>query len=228
MTTHIFAMHSSDPQALLDELGLALGAAGVEMTDFDLAGQCYIHHTKIPIALAGYALVSNAFARGRFPDTSFIELIHKRPSMDESEAEAFAAVCGVKVEPPFWGNPEPFGKHLWDVIARYELEPFYERVERHNGKGEHYAMRPRGLDWSNPGWPEIPGALAKWRTDYKALPPARQLIVMTILNLYNQSLDNKWMFRVPKKWHAADGIQLLREAGYLQDWARLFALYPGW
>lgn len=214
---------------LLDELGLAIGALQVEIVDFKQAEACYVHHTRVPVAVAGFAMVSPAFARGRFPKYSFLDLIQKRPSMDETEACALAAVCGAKVSPPFWGNPEPFGNHLWNVIARYQLEPYFERVaKRYGSVGEHYLMRPRGFDWNNPDQPEIPGALAKWRVDYKRLPPARQLMVATILQLYRQGDDPYWMVRVPKKWHASEGVEILHASGALQDWARLYALYPGW
>lgn len=215
---------------LLDEMGLAIGASQVEIIDFRQAESCYVHHTRVPVALAAYALVSPTFARGRFPKLSFLDLIRKCPAMDETESSALAAVCGAEVAPPFWGNPEPFGKHLWDVIARYDLGAFFERVERRYGSvGDHYLMRPRGFDWSDPEQPEIPGALAKWRSDYKALQPVRQLMVATVLQLYRQGDDPYWMVRVPKKWHASEGIAVLHgHGGALVDWARLYALYPGW
>ena len=216
---------------LLDELGLAIGTSQVEIIDSRQAESCYIHHARVPVALTGYALVSPALARGRFPGFSFVDLIHKRPSMDEIEVCAFAAICGAEVTPPFWGNPEPFGAHLWHVIGRYGLDPFFERVaERHRygNHGDHFLMRPRGFDWSDPDQSEIPGALAKWRSDYKKLPPARQLMVATILQLYLQDDDSCWMARVPKKWHASKGIEILKKEGALQDWVRLYALYPGW
>jgi hypothetical protein len=149
--------------------------------------------------------------------------------MDEVEASALAAMCGTAVTPPFWGNPEPFGAHLWNVIERYELGAFFERVDRRYGSlGDHYLMRPRGFDWTDPDNPEIPGALTKWRSDYKKLPTARQLMVATVLQLYRQGDDRYWMVRVPKKWHASEGILVLRDQGALADWARLYALYPGW
>lgn len=214
---------------LLDDLGLAIGSAGgVEMIDFDLAGGGYVHHTRVPVALTGYALVSQPFARGKFPEYGFLGLIRARPSMDETEAEAFAAVCGVDVAPPFWNNPGPFAFHLWDVIDRYELGDFFQRVPGQYSGGDHYAMRPRGFDFTDPNWPEIPGALAEWRKAYRALPAARQLMVATILGLYNQADDKIWLVRVPKKWHAAEGVDIIKGAGYLADWARLVALYPGW
>jgi hypothetical protein len=216
---------------LLDELGLAIGASQVEIVDFRQAESCYIHHTRVPVALTGYALVSPAFARGRFPRFSFVDLIHKRPSMDETEVCALAALCGIEVTPPFWGNPEPFGAHLWHVIGQYALDPFFERVAeryRYGCRGDHFLTRPRGFDWSDPDQPEIPRALAKWRSDYRKLPPARQLLVASILQLYLQGDDPYWMVRVPKKWHASEGIEILKKEGALRDWVRLYALYPGW
>ena len=89
-------------------------------------------------------------------------------------------------------------------------------------------MRPRGFDWTQTDPPELPGGLQKWRSDYRKLPPDRQLLVATILQLYLQGPDRHWMVRVPKHWHAAEGIEVLRAQGALADWGRLYALYPGW
>jgi hypothetical protein len=219
---------AKDVAELLDELGLAMGSSHVEMIDFQQAESCYVHHTRVPVAVAGYTIVSPAIARGRFPKFSFIDMIQKRPSMDEREASALAAICGAEVTPPFWGNPEPFGKHLWHVISRYDLDPFFQRVSRYGTRGDHFLMRPRGFDWDDPDHTEIPGALAKWRADFRKATPERQLLAATIVQLYRQGPDPYWMVRVPKKWHASEGIAILREQGALPDWAKLYAMYPGW
>ena len=214
---------------LIRKLGLELNYGSVAMADLDRANRCYIHHTEAPVAVAGYAMVSVPMARGRFPGWTFIQLIQKRHAMDEREAVALAAVCGIDVEPPFWGNPAPFGKFLWSVIARYQMEPFFERLDPSKGYGsggEHYLMRPRGI---NPETDELDLALlTKWRADFRKLETARQLMVATVLQLYRQGEDKNWMVRVPKTWLAADGIEELRKAGFLKDWAKLYALYPGW
>lgn len=214
---------------LLDQMGLAIGPHQVELIDFKQAESCYIHHTSAPVALVGYASVSPTFARGRFPNFSFLDLIAKRPSMDEREACALAAICETDVTPPFWGNPAPFGRQLWAVIERYDLSMFFDRLDPKNAYGsggDHYLMRPRG------GNMEIEDAnteaiLKQWRADYKKLPEFRQLLVATIIRLYNSD-ESRWLVRVPKKWHAAEGIEILRAQGALADWARLYALYPGW
>ncbi len=52
-------------------------------------------------------------------------------------------------------------------------------------------------------------------------------MVASIIRLYNSD-ESRWLVRVPKKWHAAEGIKILRDHGALADWGRLIALYPGW
>lgn len=225
MTNAVCRTPSHEVTQLLNELGLAIGTNEISFSDL------YIHHTRVPVAVTGYALISPSFARGRFPKFTFIDLIQKRPSMDETEVCALANLCGTEVTPPFWGNPEPFGVFLWEVIERYDLNLFFERVSdqsRYGSKGDHYLMRPRGFDWADPEEKEIPGALGKWREAYRKLPPVRQLMVATVLQLYMQRKDSYWMVRVPKGWNAAEGISILRSHGALADWAKLYALYPGW
>lgn len=219
----------SGTMEMLDRFGLAIQGGTVVMTDFNEAGNCYIHHSQAPVALAGFTMVSPVFARGRFPKLSFVDLIRKRPAMDESEVLAFATICSIEVQPPFWGHPAPFAAHLWEVIARYKLGPFFERIEQRlsPGQGDHYLMRPRGFNWGG-DWEPNPDVLKLWRANYRKLDMAHQLMVATILQLYRMGDDTHWMVRVPKTWHAADGVEELRRAGFLADWARLFALYPGW
>lgn len=220
---------TTEVKELLSTLGLAMSGPQVEIADFKRAKQCHVHHTQVPVAIAGYTLVSPIFAHQRFPDWSFIDLIQKRPSMDEREVCAMAEICGADVVPPFWGNPAPFGAHLWDVIERYELGLFFERVDRRYGSGgDHFLMRPRGFDWNNPEQPELPDVLQKWRSDYRKAPAFRQLMVASVLQLYRQGDDRYWMVRVPKKWRASEGIEILQANNALADWARLYALYPGW
>lgn len=215
---------NSEVAELLDELGLAIGVYQVEIIDFKQAETCYIHHSRVPVAVTGYALVSPAFARGRFPKALFLGLVAKRPSMDETEAQALAAICGAEATPPFWSNRPPFRAHLLDVIARYDLGAFFVPDEE---KGDRQLVRPAGFNYGG-DWDANPADLAKWRADYRKLPPERQLMVATIVRLYNSNETHWVVGRVPKNWHAAEGISILHGAGALADWARLVALYPGW
>lgn len=210
---------------LLDELGLAIGQAGVEIVDFSEAESCYIHHSRAPVAVAGYGLVSPSFARGRLPEFSFLDLVAKRPAMDTTEVCALAAICGAEVTPPFWGNGAPFGKQVWFIIEKYGLGGLFERLEpnqAYGSGGDHYLLRPVGSDDDKEG-----PIIKRWRADYKKLSVVRQLMTASIIRLYNSN-ENRWLVRVPKKWHAVEGIGILEASNALSDWARLYALYPGW
>ena len=70
--------------------------------------------------------------------------------------------------------------------------------------------------------------MQQWRRNYKTLTSVRQLMVATVLQIYRQGPDPYWMVRVPKNWHAAEGVEILHANVALADWARLYALYPGW
>ena len=223
MTTPVM-VRNTEVARLLDELGLAIGTHQVEIVDFKQVESGYVHHTRVPVAVTGYALVSPAFARGRFPKFSFLDIAAKRPSMDETEAQALAAICGAQATPPFWSNRPPFRAHLFDMIDRYDLEAFFVPDEE---KGDRQLVRPGGFNYGG-DWEANKAALTKWRADYRKLSPERQLMVAAIVRLYNSNEEHWLVGRVPKNWHAAEGITILQSAGALADWARLVALYPGW
>lgn len=216
-----------DVLGLLAELGLVVEPGGVEIIS-GFEESAYVHHTRMPVAVVGYSLASPGYAKAKFPGITLLQLVRKRSSMDGGEAAALAAVCGAQVAPPFWGNPEPFVDHLLDVVAWHDLGDFFV-MEKLQPEGTRLsAFRPRGFDWSDPMRSEIPGVIDQWRKNYRVLSASRQIMVATIMQLYMQRDDRIWMVRVPKKWSAVEGIEILRDAGCLPDWAKLVALYPGW
>lgn len=219
-------MHSYAPEVaeLLDEIGLAHITPGhPELIDFNQAETCYIHHSRVPTATVGYALVSPTFARGRFPKFDFIAMMDKRSAMDEYEVCALADMCGADVTPPFWGNPRPFTAQLHLVINKYDLWGFF-KVNEHGEPGTPYEILPIGS-----GEETSSDVLKEWRADFKKLPDVRKMMVVAILGLYNaRACKEHWLARVPKSWHAVNAIEILRNEGALADWARLYALYPGW
>jgi hypothetical protein len=88
-------------------------------------------------------------------------------------------------------------------------------------------IRPRGVDYRTDQVDAA--AMTDWRRAYKTLPPARQMIVATIICLYRGGADKTWLARLPHTWYAADAIAALQGAdGALRDWGRLVVLYPGW
>jgi len=214
---------------VLAPLGIALRGSPAPQLDCESARSCYVHHTAVPVALLGYTLASSEIARAKFQRWSLSDVVRKRPFMDEYEATALAAIAGVEVSPPYWGNGGPFGKQLWNVITRYELGPLFERVSRPYGTaGDHFFMRPRGMAWEEDGQRELPDVMLAWRASYRKLPLVHQMMAVTILNLYSDSAEAHWMRGLRRRWNAVDSVLELDAKGALVDWARLMALYPGW
>lgn len=117
----------------------------------------------------------------------------------------------------------PFDFHLRDVIARYDLGALI----RDDGHAPyHHSIRPTGYDFHRDE--VIPVGMEQWRADYREMPDERQMMAASIVWLYRAGKDNVWLRRVPCTWHAADAIACLVTAGAFEDWARLYALYPGW
>ena len=224
------ALSHYDVDEKLESLGIEIDAGGVVLfSDLERATNCYIHHTSQPAAAAAYSIVSPVFARGRFPNYTLINLLRKRPSMDAVEILALEAVCNAPLELPQWNGGLKFFNQLLKVLEQHDLWDFFVRTPLGRRPVEdHHCIRPIGFDFTLPDQPEIPGALKEWRTKYRLLSPVRQMMVATVLTLYLTRDDKHWMIRVPKTWHVADSIGLMRSKGCLADWARLVGLYPGW
>jgi hypothetical protein len=204
---------AAETASLLESFGIELSAGGlVVMTDFAKAENAYIHHSTVPVAVVAMAVASPTFARGRFPKLRLVDVVAKTTSMDGREHRALATVCGANID------------GLLDVIARYELDAFFLRDARLSING--IDVRPRGFDYCTSKVDKE--VMTEWRRRYKALPPARQMMVATIITLYRGEQDKTWLSRVPSTWHAADAVAALQEAGALRDWGRLVAIYPGW
>ncbi|TJY57196.1 hypothetical protein E4T66_17455 [Sinimarinibacterium sp. CAU 1509] len=216
-------------ERVLDELSLTARNGHIEIIDFKEAESCYVHHSRRAVALTGYACVSPVMARGRFPRYTFIDMIQGMPAMDGGEAWALAAICGATIPESYSDWPQAFGERVWRVVQKYDLDAFFERVTRPFGSGgDHYHLRPRGFDWESPDRTELPDVLARWRSEYRKSPPVRQVMTATVLQLYRQGEDKHWMVRVPKGWHASEGIEILQAADALEDWGGLCATYAGW
>jgi hypothetical protein len=226
----MLGLSQSDVDAKLASLGIEIDASGVVLfSDLDRATTCYVHHSSQPTAAAAYAIVSPIFARGRFPNYTLIDFLRKRPSMDELEILAFQAVCRAPLELPETNGGQKFFKQLLKVLDDHDLWDFFARTPPGRRPVEdHHCIRPIGFDFTLPDQPEIPNALKEWRAKYRLLSSVRQMMVATVLTLYLTRDDKHWMIRVPKTWHVADAIDLMRSKGCLADWARLVGLYPGW
>jgi hypothetical protein len=221
---------TNDTAAILREFGVELQGEGalrpLEFTDMDKAESAYIHHSRMPVALAAFAAISPAFARGRFPKVRLVDLVAKRPAMDENEAVALAEIGGVEVKPPFWSNRGPFCDHLSDICNRHHLwHP------QHKGAGAFYLERdrPKTLEHFRPLGYNGEADLKQFRRVIKDMTEAQRILAATIITLYRSDASDKtWLGRW-SNWHAADALQIIRaDATLCADWHKLVALYPGW
>jgi len=225
--TEIATRWTPMPNELLARMGITYTPGfGATVSDAEKAENAYIHHSAMPAAVAALSLASMPIARLRFPYVRLVDVVAKRPGMDNREAHALAEVCNTKVELHVGGSAlaAAFQAQLLHVIARYDLDPFFTRDASRAING--IDVRPAGI---RPRTDEVePIAIANWRRVYKALPQPQQMMVATIIWLYRGGEDKTWLQRVPCKWYATDAVLALGIAGLLPDWGKLVALYPGW
>lgn len=162
-------------------------------------------------------------AKARYPDYRLTQLVSSRLDLGDDDLGRLSDILGMDVRDVAPNVLEPFNDHLRLMIARYGLEALFGDDRQ---TPYHHAIRPTGYDFERDEI--IPTGMEKWRADYRALPEERQMLAASILWLYRAGKDNAWLRRVPCTWHAADGIIRMRATKVLEDWARLFALYPGW
>jgi len=165
---------------------------------------------------------SDAISKAQFPEYRLTRLVLNRFDMDEAEARIFIDLTGATAPETVLGGT-PFNDHLSASIERFALTALFCEV----GPGRHHhAIRPTGYDYHSDAVDAL--AMEKWRADYRAMSPARQMLAATIIWLYRGGKDNRWLRRVPCTWHAVDAIDEMRRSGVLANWAILVALYPGW
>ncbi|PZP54082.1 MAG: hypothetical protein DI595_01195 [Agrobacterium fabrum] len=169
------------------------------------------------------ALSSCEKARADFPGYRLTRLVGARIELDQSDMDRLSNIIGIDLLSPIEGVLRPFDHHLRQIIDRYGLEALFAD----DGHAPyHHAIRPTGYDFHRD---EVhPTGMERWRADYRAMSDVKQMMAASIIWLYRAGKDNVWLRRVPCTWHAADAIACLRESGALEDWARLYALYPGW
>lgn len=222
---------AKDAVILLRELGVYEATKGIwAFFDMDTASHSYIHHSRLPVALAAYAAIDPTFAKGRFPGYTLVDLVDKIPCMDGAEYTALAMICGAPA--PVYPSAEQrgriFGTTAWEVVADYGLEPCFMEVKPYGTEGSHYTMRPRGYVHAS-GEP-IPDDLKAMRKAYRSMTPLQQVMTLTLMHLYCQGPDRYYLTGgCPTKIPAADALAILREDGVaLSKWGRLVSHYAGW
>jgi hypothetical protein len=162
-------------------------------------------------------------AKERFPDFRLVSLVADRLDMDHEELTVFCELTGIEDPGQARNSDPPFGWHLRDVIDRFGLASLF----REDGPGRHHhAIRPTGYDYDTD---EVDAEeMKRWRADYRAMVPERQMLAASIVWLYRGGKDSRWLRRVPCTWNAADALTRMRDVAVLHDWGRLISLYPGW
>ncbi|MGO4175749.1 hypothetical protein [Bosea sp. TAF32] len=181
------------------------------------------HDLPDALALVELALRCPEAAKDRFPAFRLTRLVGSRLDLDERDIERFSDLIRVEAVLDRDDAPRPFNRHLRSVIASYRLGALFFEY----GAGlHHHAVRPAGYDFD---LDEVnPSGMERWRSDYRSMSDERQMLAASIIWLYRAGKDNVWLRRVPCTWHAADAIDCMKSNDALADWARLFALYPGW
>ncbi len=176
-----------------------------------------------PLELVQLSLNSTAMARERFPGYRFTRLVGARLELEDADMKHMSHIIGVDLLRPLSGVARPFEYQLRHMINRFELSALFGD----DGHGlYHHAIRPKGYDFQRD---EVhPTGMEHWRADYREMTDVRQMIAASIVWLYRAGKDNVWLRRVPCTWHAADAIVTLKATDALDDWARLYAFYPGW
>ena len=174
-----------------------------------------------PLEVIRLSLESIDAARARFPGYRLTRLA--RLELDEIDVGRLSSVFGIDLRRSAPDVSRPFDDHLRKMIDRYGLGALF----RDDGHAPyHHAIRPTGYDFYRDE--VIPEGMEKWRADYREMSEERQMLAASVMWLYRARKDRVWLRRVPCTWQAADAIVCMNAAGALVDWARLYALYPGW
>jgi hypothetical protein len=220
-------------KGLLSEIGVYQLSVGVwAFTNTHTASQAYIHHSLQPVALAAYAAVNPTFAAGRFPNWALVDMVDKVPCMDGAELTALSMVCGASIPtlPSASERGSIFGQAVWGIVEAYSLEGCFEHVERAYGSpGRHYNLRPRGFDWAGGEGPVLE-SLKAMRKSYRAMSPLQQIMVLTVMHLYDQGKDKTYLTGgCPTRIAAAVAMNILRSnRPALSAWGHLVTHYAGW
>ncbi|AIY39453.1 hypothetical protein LT85_0293 [Collimonas arenae] len=142
--------------------------------------------------------------------------------MDPAEAQLMSALAG---DCPMQNEQTPaaFNVVLHEVLFQHCLRNLFCPGASGN---HHRGIVPTAY---NERTGEIDAdEMARWRADFRAMVPERQIMAATIIWLYQCGPDSTWLRRVPCTWPATEALHCLRHAGCLSQWLRLMAAYPGW
>jgi hypothetical protein len=207
---------------LLGQLDLISGTMNPRDADYSCVVDIGEDHPHHGIAIIFSIMQFSDEVGSRFDNVRLSAVVSKCLDMDLPEARFLFALAGAPYTQTEQ-SPQAFNKVLHEVIYRYRLQNLFCA----GASGEHH----RGV--TPTGYNEITGdtyadEMARWRADFRAMAPERQMMAATIIWLYQSGPDTTWLRRVPCTWRASEALNYLRDANCLSDWLRLLATYPGW
>jgi hypothetical protein len=174
------------------------------------------------LALVSAATTSGQDVGHRFREVRLSTLVARLLDMDAVESGRLHVLVTGEHR-PIDRTPAAFYNVLQQTLLRYRLHAFF----CNDAAGEHHrSVVPSAY---NERTGEVVGTeMARWRENFRALAPEKQMIVATIIWLYQGGPDSTWLRRVPCTWRAIEALQYLHDSGDLKAWVGLLVTYPGW
>lgn len=172
---------------------------------------------KVGEALYQYACLAEPQAEVRLD-----RLVKRLLDLDDHEARKLDALSGAD-SALFSRDPRSFHVVLQQAIRELRLHRLF--VPTNEGE-DHRSICPSAVNERT--GEHDPKEMARWRSDYRAMAPERQMMAATIIWLYQSGPDSTWLRRVPCTWRVAEALHYMQDAGSLWLWLRFVARYPGW
>lgn len=141
--------------------------------------------------------------------------------LDIEEAAQIDSLAGSST--PFERSSASFYDTLQQAVRQLRLFALFART--HDGE-YHRSICPAA--YNERTGEHYPEEMARWRADFRAMSPERQMVATTIVWMYRSGPDSIWLRRVPCIWKASEALHYMRDAGCLALWLQLVARYPGW
>lgn len=188
----------------------------------DAIGQVAADDPLDDLALIVGALYAEARAPRRHELVRLSALVTRSLDMQRDEGRVVWALSDAPVRQMERTAPH-FHVALMEAIEQMRMQHLFTS----SSAGEHHrSICPAAY---NERSGEIcPVEMAKWRTDFRAMVPAQQMVAASIIWMYQSGPDSTWLRRVSCTWMATEALRHLRDAGCLSIWLRLIATFPGW
>lgn len=173
------------------------------------------------IAAVNQNLPPLTVSTSRLSEIRFEDLVHSLLDLEWEDAARIDSLADSRA--PLARAPAQFFEILQLVIRQHHLSGLFATT----AEGEyHRSICPAA--YNERTGEHFPEEMARWRADFRAMSPQRQMMAATIVWMYRAGPDSIWLRRVPCTWRASEALHYMRDAGCLAGWLKLVARYPGW